>query len=332
MHGRMTMTMKQGKALFSNRGIALLVVLWILTILIVIVLSFAFMARTEVYSTITFREGVEKKFVAEAAIERGIVELYYRFANKNQTMAVEGSEIVRIDGRLYRGGVGGSWYSFAITDESGKISINTLTDANGVILNNLLVNMGISGDDANTIVDSILDWEDSDNLRRLHGAEDEYYLSLPIPYRAKNGRFDTIEELLLVKGMTTDILFGSGSRPGLIGFLTIYTDSPIINVNAAPREVLMALPDITATMADRIIEAREEMSLKGPQDIAGIIGDVLGRVTGYIGFEDANVYTIEGKGFGKDEKRGFTVRAIVAIEGGNRYRYVYYKSPADTRQ
>ncbi|OPY83069.1 MAG: putative type II secretion system protein K [Syntrophorhabdus sp. PtaU1.Bin153] len=326
------MIMKRNSGLFSNRGIALLVVLWILTILIVIALSFAYMARTEVYSTMTFREGVEKKFLAEGAIERGIVELYYRAANKNQAVAVEGSEIVRTDGRLYRGQLGESRYSFAIMDESGKININTLTDANGIILNNLLVNMGISGDDANTIVDSILDWKDDDNLRRLHGAEDDYYLSLPVPYRAKNDKFDTIEELLLVKGVTSDILFGLGTRRGLIDFVTVYSTVSTINVNAAPREVLMALPDVTDTMADRIIEYREGTDLKTAQEVGGFIGGAIATVTSYLGFEDSNIYTIEGKGYGKDEKRGFTVRAVAAIEGGNKYRYIYYKSPAGTRQ
>ena len=59
---------------------------------------------------------------------------------------------------------------------SQEKSISTaLTDANGIILNNLLVNLGIPGEDANTIVDSILDWKDADDLHRLHGAEDTYY-------------------------------------------------------------------------------------------------------------------------------------------------------------
>ncbi|MDP2753256.1 MAG: DUF559 domain-containing protein, partial [Nitrospirota bacterium] len=55
----------------SPKGIALLLVLWVLTILMVISLSFSFMARTETYSTLSFKEGIEKKFIAEAGIERG---------------------------------------------------------------------------------------------------------------------------------------------------------------------------------------------------------------------------------------------------------------------
>lgn len=316
----------------SNRGIALLMVLWILTILMVIVLSFAFMARTDVSSTVTYRQGVVHKFLAEGAVERGIVELFYRYANRNQATAVEGSEIVRTDGRAYRGEIDGSMYVYSITDESGKININLMTDATGIILNNLLVNVGVPKEDADTIVDSILDWKDADDLHRLHGAEDQYYQSLPVPYKAKNANFDSLEELLFVKGVTEEILFGTAGRPGIINFLTVSTTSAIINGNAAPLEVLAALPDMTREMAERIVEAREPAEIKTIQDIGGIIGGLAGTLTRYVGFADSNVYTIEGKGLGKDDqKKGYTIRAVVAIEGGNRYRYLYYKNPAEGR-
>ncbi len=316
----------------SERGIALLMVLWILTILMVIVLSFAFMARTDVNSTVTYRQGVEDKFLAEGAVQRAIMELIYRYANRNQAMAVEGSEIVRTDGRSYRDEIDGNMYDYSITDESGKININLMTDATGIILNNLLVNLGVPKEDADTIVDSVLDWKDADDLHRIHGAEDQYYQSLPVPYKAKNANFDSLEELLFVKGVSEEILFGVGDRPGIINFLTVSTTSAIINANAAPIEVLAALPDMTREMAERIVEAREPFEIKAMQDIGGIIGGLAGTLTRYVGFADSNVYTIAGKGLGKDDqKNGFTIRAVVAVEGGNRYRYLYYKSPAEGR-
>ena len=76
---------------------------------------------------------------------------------------------------------------------------------------------------ADIIVDSILDWIDTDDLHRLNGAESDYYQSLPNPYKAKNGRLDTLEELLLIKGMSPDILFGTKEQKGLIHFVTIYS-------------------------------------------------------------------------------------------------------------
>lgn len=303
-------------------------VLWVLTILSVIVLSFAFMARTEIASTIAFRDGMEKKFLAEAGIERGIMELLYRAANRDQMSAVEGSEIVRVDGRDYKGDIGEDRYAFRVTDEAGKININRLTDANGIILNSLIVNLGWPGDTANTIVDSILDWKDADNLHRLHGAEDTYYQSLPVPYKARNDKLDTLEELLLVKGVTPEVLFGTESRSGLINFITVYSTARRINLNAAPKEVVAALPNMTDAMAERIIEFRESAEIRGQEDVTAIVGDIYRVIAPYIGFSESNMYTIEGTGLKKDETRGYAVRAVVSIEGADTYRYLYYKSPS----
>lgn len=316
----------------SKRGLALIMVLWILTVLSVLALSFAFMARTEVYSTITFRNGIESKLLAEAGIERGIVELFYRSANKNQTSAIEGSEIVRIDGRYNEGEFGEDKYSFSIADESGKININALTDANAIVLNNLMVNLGIPGETANIIVDSILDWKDEDNLRRLNGAEDSYYESLPVPYKAKNGNLDTLEELLLIRGVTPEILFGEKNRPGLINYLTVYSKGFAINLNAAPKEVIAALPNMTSSMADKIIEFRESAELRGQQDAIAIIGDVFRTLGPYISFSESNIYTVEGRGMKKSNVRWYAIRAVLAIESNNQYRYLYYKSPSDVRK
>jgi general secretion pathway protein K len=316
----------------SEKGLALIMVLWILTVLSVIALSFAFMARTEVYSTVSFRDGIEKKFLAEASIERGIMELFYRSANKNQVSAVEGSEIVRIDGRENQGELDENKYSFHISDESGKININALTDVNSIILSNLMVNLGIPGETANTIIDAILDWRDADNLVRLHGAEDSYYESLPVPYKAKNGNFDTLEELLLVRGVTPEIMFGSGNTPGLLNFLTVYSKGGVININAAAKEVIMALPNMTSSMADAIIGYRESTELRGQQDVVAVIGPVFTTIAPYVGFAESNIYTIEGKGMKQEEARGYAIRAVLAIESDNQHRYLYYKSPSDVRK
>lgn len=67
------------------------------------------------------------------------------------------------------------------------------------------------------IADNILDFVDEDDEPRDYGAESEYYLSLPSPYEPKNGPLDSVEELLLVKGVTPWLLFGAdANRNGVI--------------------------------------------------------------------------------------------------------------------
>lgn len=318
----------------SQRGIALLLVLWILSILMVIAMSFTFMTRTDAYSALFFREAIQKKYLAEAGIERGIMELVYRSVNKNQVITLEGMELAKTDGRAYYGKLENGSYLFRLEDESGKMNINALSDASGILLKNLFLNAGVSTDEADILVDSILDWKDADDLRRLNGAESDYYLSLPNPYRAKDANFDTLEELLLVRGVTPEILYGGGENKGVIRFLTLRPEAAfLINVNVAPREVLMAIPGMTAQIADLVIADRETDDptaiQKALEDIRIGIGQSYALVSQFIGTGDSNIFTIEATGFTDSEKKGYPIRTVVTFEGNNQYRYMYYKSPAD---
>ncbi|OPY79403.1 MAG: putative type II secretion system protein K [Syntrophorhabdus sp. PtaU1.Bin058] len=316
----------------SERGIALLMVLWIITILMVLVVSFSFLTKTEARSTFYFREGVQKKFYAEAGIEEALMEIYHRQVYRNQAVVLEGSEVVRVDGRPYTGEIGTGRYVIRLLNESGKININTMTDATGVVLNNLLVSLGVPKERADIIVDSMLDWVDGDNVRRLNGAEDEYYLSLPNPYKAKNGPFEVMEELLLVRDMSPDILFGSKERKGLIHFVTVYGSTSKINLNTAPQEILMALPGLTTDAVMRIMEQREAAEFREIKDIQAITGLNSEAISPYVDMGESDTYTIESVGLQGDAKKGYGIRAVVTVQGGGLSQFVYYKSPSEMHE
>jgi hypothetical protein len=59
---------------------------------------------------------------------------------------------------------------------------------------------------------SIIDWRDTDSDVTAGGAEDEYYLLQPTPYHCKNGPFETVDEILLVKGASEDLLYGEDTN------------------------------------------------------------------------------------------------------------------------
>ncbi|MFA5354102.1 MAG: hypothetical protein WC291_07720 [Thermodesulfovibrionales bacterium] len=313
-----------GRGRRAEEGIALIMVLWVITLLMAIVLSFSFSTRTTTSTALAFREGMEARFVAESGIQRGIMEVFYRRQNMNQPL-VEGEEgIWKVDGTL-NGFIIGSGECFVrVMDESGKVDINRATD---VILKNLFLNLGIQEDQVNIIVDSIMDWKDEDNLHRLSGAEDEYYMSLPRPYRAKNSSFDTIEELLLVRGITPAILYGEGKRRGVIDFLTVSSGTDKINPSAAPREALMAIPGMSPEIADSIIELRKEKLTLTAQDLALLLGPGYVTYSPYFSLNEGNIYSIEAVGRKKDTKGQYAIRSVVAIEG-NKHTYFSYKSPA----
>jgi len=118
------------------------------------------------------------------------------------------------------------------------------------------------------LIDPFFDWIDKDPDPRYDGAEtDDYYATLEEPYVAKNAPLDTVGELLLIRGFTRAILYGGtldtgfeGEEPvqvtGIHDLLTTYGDGKV-NVNAATTRVLMTLPGVDGTVAERIIEERE---------------------------------------------------------------------------
>lgn len=108
-------------------------------------------------------------------------------------------------------------YRFGLTDESAKLNLNTLTFAdNWVPGGGRQLLMGLP-DMTEEIADSILDYIDSDTEAREYGVESSYYEGLSPPYSAKDGPLDSIDELLNVRGVTPQLMFGLDSnRNGLV--------------------------------------------------------------------------------------------------------------------
>ncbi len=104
-----------------------------------------------------------------------------------------------------------------IQDESVRLNLNTLLviDRQFPGAGRALL-MGLPGM-TEDVADAILDWMDGDDEPREFGCEAEYYLSLDPPYEPKNGPLDTIEELLLVRGVSPELLFGADTnRSGML--------------------------------------------------------------------------------------------------------------------
>lgn len=119
----------------------------------------------------------------------------------------------------------------AISDEFGKINLNALLivgdsgelEENEYLIQALRIFFQLRDPQLeNDPVDAILDWLDYGDMdeSRQEGAENEYYASLETPYPCKNGPMDSIEELLLIKGITPELYYGdpsmaqAGNKPG----------------------------------------------------------------------------------------------------------------------
>jgi len=124
--------------------------------------------------------------------------------------------------------------------------------------------------EAVSLLDALLDWLDSDSDERDHGAEEGYYLSLDHPYKPRNAPMQSLEELLLIRGMTKDIFYGNEEFSGIVEYLTVYGTDGKININSAPAPVLQILAagldeEIVQGLIDFRQDEQNSDSLSDPQ-------------------------------------------------------------------
>ncbi|MGN0886670.1 MAG: general secretion pathway protein GspK [Candidatus Spyradenecus sp.] len=224
----------------------------------------------------------------------------------------------------------------AIEPEPARWNINKLTKAGfgdnaDLIWARILTVAGVPEEDQSALVDSFYDWVDEDSITEsADGAESEYYEGLETPYTCKNGPLDTVGELAFIKGFDRNggvLLKGGVWNPeetnserqvfvsGIEGLFTTYGEGKI-NVNAAPREVLLTVPsleDADGLIVDTILEEREGLNADTASASAKVqqvsrssgtaslgaaavkdyhftdLSDFLARVPG-LSQEDANIY------------------------------------------
>jgi general secretion pathway protein K len=133
------------------------------------------------------------------------------------------------------------------------------------------------------------DWLDEDDGIRVDGAENEYYLSLPTPYLPRQGPFETVEELLLIRGF--DAFFGNVN---LSAAFTLYSDSDLVNLNTATREALALLPGLDSEAIDAIVASRREQDFTDFLELEDILeDDDLTELQPWVDFGSlSQVYTI----------------------------------------
>jgi len=262
----------------GERGIALLMVIWIFMVLSVLSAEFSRGMRDDAIATQNLAEEIQARGVAIAGVNRAIYRMMH--ARQNQTedddpnaVPVDAPPPWLPDGRWHEEPYWGGTYGVRMIDEGGKISLNRADEA---LLRKVFESVGMKSDEQEEMTDAIIDWRDSDDLHRLHGAEDEYYMKLPEPYRAKNGPFDSVDELLQVRGITRELFFGtqdqgfgSSDKPPipLREVFSVFNRSANINVRTAPVAVLRVVLGGDEDAVEEIVTARDE----DPSSVLGLI-------------------------------------------------------------
>ncbi len=205
------MKLSKGQTNFSMRcegGSALILALWTLVLIGVVGLAFVDSVNVELAISKYAVSTLQARELARAGVLRA------RAALRQDTDARDTLEDTWNDDEgLREFELGKGWVSvigepeadtdeprYGLVDEARKLNINTATDE--MLLRLPLPEM------TEELVDALIDWRDGDDTPRPQGAENDYYESLDPPYHAKNEAFETLEELLLVKGFTREVLYG----------------------------------------------------------------------------------------------------------------------------
>jgi len=317
----------------AEKGVALIMVLWVMAILSVVALEFSFAMRTEINITKNYKEDLERYAMAEGGVQREITELIYkndaRLQQVKKTLSLEeiSSEQKEwvADGRAYPLPFDQGSCEIRIMSEAGKVNINIVSE---VVLRKIIGQLGLEGEARDVVVDSILDWRDPDDFYRANGAENDYYLSLKEPYYCKNGNLDSIEELLLIRGITPDLFYGkkgtpegeegSGDRAGLKDIFSIYAPGEQVDINSATPLVLNMVLGILREVSQQMAKVREEKSFENQQDLLNRVSELapfIGEISRFIVYRSAfSYYTVESRAKLKDELSTQGLKTIVKID------------------
>ncbi len=284
----------------NEAGIAMILVIGAIILLTALVAGFSYSMKIEARLAQNYQNDAEMEWMARSGVELA------RYILAQELQSPEGRMYDALN-QKWAGGVGSitndllagisltdnrlgrGRFSLAITDQERWFNINS---ADRFVLSQALLLMNVDASLHGTLSDSILDWRDSDDDPGLNGAEsDDFYLRLDPPYYAKNGPIDDLSELLLVKGMTPEIYWGSGSTnivhdtphaaPGeqprlgetpyiTHGFHDLFTavSAPQVNINTCSAETLQ-LAGLDPLVAQFVLEAR-----RGPDGVDGTEDDM----------------------------------------------------------
>ncbi len=254
-----------------NNGSVLIMALWALILLTVFAVQLGVIVRQKITLARRLDERDKLFYIAEAGIKRAVAELrkteeplevntqinlWKDNAESFGNIPIgEGSFSV-----IYRaggGGANGQRYGFG--DEGAKININ---HADADVWDRLLrMTSSMDEDDIKQLSYAIVDWRDKDSVYQhpQYGAEDKDYQGMDFPYEAKDGDFELIDELLLVRGMDWETFIS------IKDLVTVYGDGRV-NINTASETVLQVL-GLGGKLVEDILAFRQGVDMiEGTED------------------------------------------------------------------
>lgn len=249
----------------NQRGAVLLLVLVVVALLSALLTDWAFSTLVDLRLTETFRDSNRAYYLARGGVEVG-----------RQLLRDDRNEY---DTPTEMWGVGIPSYpvsddasvSISIADEDGRFNLNKVVDNLGENPNplmrdrfrRLLTHLEIADPDA--LGDALIDWIDRNQATSARGAENSWYQGLASPLASKDAPLDTVDELLLVKGFTPEIV------EKLTPYVTVAGVNKL-NVNTVSKELLLVWSGVTDSAIDQLLTWRQDKPFKDKEDLKAAIG------------------------------------------------------------
>lgn len=290
------------------QGSVLVGLLWCFAILSVVVLGVLRSARLDLLVVKNYGDQIQAHYLALAGVEKAKALIYKDASDRKHSARNHSGELYDTpasfrDVPLGRGQFRvfhqartdeGGGILYGISDEESRLNVNQAS------LQELIKLNGITPDAAA----AILDWRDGDNEVTPGGAEADYYASSQPPYLPRNGPFQTIRELLMVRGISREIFLGEdANQNGLLdpeeddgdasfppdnhdgvldagwsGIITV--DSAVqnknaagedrVNVQTADEKSLASVRGISSDLAKAIVAYRGQQQLESLADLLDV--------------------------------------------------------------
>lgn len=252
----------------TSRGVALLAVLWLAAGLSAIALTIANTVRGETERSSTEADGLKAYYLAAGAIDRMLLYMEQRGGFQNP----DKSPIIQDNTRVLALSFPAGFAIGELIPETSKLDVNK---ADPKELLNLLLALGEDPGQAVQTLTGILDWRNPSPGGSLTQF-DQYYLSLAPSFQARHASFEEIEELLLVRGVTPDLFYGSYTRDaqgklwphaGLRDCLSVFGSTGTFDVNTVEPAVMEAI-GIPADVAAAIVALRKAAPIRDVNQLA----------------------------------------------------------------
>ena len=285
-------------------GMALVLVLWVVTLLTVIAASFTLGMRREAGTIQNMIDIAEGRAMAEAGVRMAMLGLQH---------PVEAQQW-QADGRTYTIEWQSAEIRVRVADVASRVDINV---AERDLLDGVLLQAGLDDlAERDALMDNILDWRDPSPHRRARGLGEAGYRAAGLEYGPYNGPFRTVEELLLVPGMTPSVY------RRLEPMVTVHSRQAGVHAEAAERDVLLALPGGDPGMVEGFL-AQRAAAYEQNQPVPA-----LGQAQGALGGPSGVAYTVQASA---RLPSGFEYRIEVDMTRANEpgrepYRIIRYRT------